>query len=60
MRPKNMKTLISTRQLLLVLVVVGTLFLTPATFAAAPGMTSTAGTAGTFNLTAQDAVFRFG
>src|SRR5580704_11017409 len=55
MRPKNMKTLISTRQLLLVLVVVGTLFLTPATFAAAPGMTSTAGTAGTFNLTAQDA-----
>jgi|HubBroStandDraft_6_1064221.scaffolds.fasta_scaffold02381_2 FtsP/CotA-like multicopper oxidase with cupredoxin domain len=55
MRPKNMKTVISTRQLLLMLVVVGTLFLTPATFAAAPGMTSTAGTAGTFNLTAQDA-----
>jgi FtsP/CotA-like multicopper oxidase with cupredoxin domain len=52
MRPK-MKSLISTTQLLLALVVVGTLFLTPATFAAAPGITGT-GTAGTFNLTAQD------
>ena len=44
MRPK-MKSLISTTQLLLALVVAGTLFLTPATFAAAPGITGT-GTAG--------------
>ena len=49
MRPK-MKSLISMTQLLLVLVVAGTLFLTPATFAAAPGVSGT-----TFNLTAQDA-----
>jgi FtsP/CotA-like multicopper oxidase with cupredoxin domain len=53
MRPK-MKSLISTTQLLLALVVAGTLFLTPATFAAAPGITGQ-GAAGTFKLTAQDA-----
>ncbi len=53
MRPK-MKSLISTTQLLLALVVVGTLFLTPASFAATPGISGT-GTVGTFNLTVQDA-----
>src|SRR5579863_5057313 len=55
MRPMNMKNATSTTQLLLVLVVALTLSLVPAAFAATPGITSTAGTAGTFNLTAQDA-----
>src|ERR1700757_136443 len=57
MMPKNMKNTISITQLLAVLVVVGTLFLAPAAFATTPGISSTsstAGTAGVFNLTAQD------
>jgi hypothetical protein len=48
MRPKNMKNLISITQLV-ALAVVGMLFLTPATFAAAPGISGTS-----FSLTAQD------
>lgn len=55
MRPMNMKNANSKTQLLLTLLVAMTLLLAPAAFAAAPGITSTAGTAGTFNLTAQDA-----
>ena len=55
MRAMNMKNTTRKTQLLLTLIVAVTLFLAPAAFAAAPGMTSTAGTAGTFNLTAQDA-----
>ena len=55
MRPMNMKNTTSKIQLLLALVVAVTLLLAPAAFAAAPGISSTAGTAGTFNLTAQDA-----
>jgi len=55
MRPMNMKNAITKTQLLVALTVAVALLLTPATFAAAPGMTSTAGTPGTFNLTAQDA-----
>ena len=55
MRPMNMKNATSKTQLFLALVVAVTLTLAPAAFAAAPGITSTAGTAGTFNLTAQDA-----
>ena len=55
MRPMNMKNATSKTQLLVALMVAVTLLLTPAAFAAAPGITSTAGTAGTFNLTAQDA-----
>ena len=47
MRAKNMKNATVKTQLLLALVLAATLFLTPAIFAAAPGMTSTAGTAGT-------------
>lgn len=54
MRPMNMKNATSKTQLLLELVVVVTLSLAPAAFAAAPGISSTAGTLGTFNLTAQD------
>jgi len=54
MRPMNMKNATSMTQLLLALTVAITLLFTPAAFAAAPGITSTAGTAGTFNLTAQD------
>src|SRR5579871_1988738 len=54
MRPKNMKNATLKPELLLALVVATILFLAPVTFAAAPGITSTAGTAGTFNLTAQD------
>jgi FtsP/CotA-like multicopper oxidase with cupredoxin domain len=41
-------------QLFLALVLSVTLLLTPTAFAATPGITGTAGTAGTFNLTAQD------
>src|SRR3974390_1748914 len=55
MRPMNMKNATSKTQLFLALVVAVTLSLVPAAFAAAPGITSTAGTAGTFNLTAHDA-----
>jgi hypothetical protein len=55
MRPMNMKNAITKTQLLVALTVAVALLLTPAAFAAAPGMTSTAGTAGTFNLTAQQA-----
>ncbi len=55
MRPMNMKNATSKTQLLLALVVVVTLTLAPAAFAAAPGITSTAGTSGAFSLTAQDA-----
>ena len=54
MRPMNMKNATYKTQLFLALVVAVTLLLTPAVFAAAPGISSTAGTAGTFNLTAQD------
>jgi FtsP/CotA-like multicopper oxidase with cupredoxin domain len=54
MRPMNMKNATSKTQLFLALMVVVALLLTPAAFAAAPGISSTAGTAGTFNLTAQD------
>ncbi len=54
MRPMNMKNTTSKTQLFLTLMVAVTLLLAPAAFAAAPGMTSTAGTVGTFNLTAQD------
>jgi FtsP/CotA-like multicopper oxidase with cupredoxin domain len=55
MRRMNMKNAMSKTRLLLPLVVAVVLSLAPAAFAAAPGMTSTTGTAGTFNLTAQDA-----
>ena len=54
MRAKNMKNTISMSRLLLALMVAAALFLTPAAFASAPGISSTTGTAGTFNLTAQD------
>jgi hypothetical protein len=54
MRPKNMKNATVTTQLLLALVLAATLFLTPAAFAATPGISGT-GAPGTFNLTAQDA-----
>jgi FtsP/CotA-like multicopper oxidase with cupredoxin domain len=54
MRPMNMQNPTSKTQLLLALTVAITLLLAPSAFAAAPGITSTAGTAGTFNLTAQD------
>ena len=50
MRPMNMKTQISKTQLLLTLMVAVTLFLTPAAFAAVPGITGP-----TFNLVAQQA-----
>jgi FtsP/CotA-like multicopper oxidase with cupredoxin domain len=49
----NMKNAMSKTQLLLALVVAVISALAPAAFAAAPGITGT-GTAGTFNLTAQD------
>src|SRR5215469_4476404 len=55
MRPMIMKNATSKTQLLLTLLAAMALPLTPAAFAAAPGISSTAGTAGTFNLTAQDA-----
>jgi hypothetical protein len=50
----NMKNATSKTQLLLPLVVAVVLSLAQAAFAAAPGITTTSGTAGTFNLTAQD------
>ena len=52
MRPMNMKNA-TFKTLFLALMVAVTLFLTPASFAAAPGISGT-GTVGTFNLTAQD------
>ena len=55
MRPMNMTNATPKIQLLVALVVAVTLLLAPGAFAAAPGISSTAGTAGTFNLTAQDA-----
>jgi FtsP/CotA-like multicopper oxidase with cupredoxin domain len=51
----NMKNTTSKTQLLKALVVTATLLLAPVAFAAVPGISSTAGTSGTFNLTAQDA-----
>src|SRR5580704_11556727 len=54
MRRMKMKNATSKTQLLLALVVAVVLSLAQAAFAAAPGITGT-GTAGTFNLTAQDA-----
>jgi Multicopper oxidase len=50
-----MKNATSKTQLFLALVLAVSLSLARPAFAAVPGMTSTAGTAGTFNLTAQDA-----
>ena len=50
MRPKKMKNAISMSQILLVLAAAATLLLTPAAYAAAPGITGP-----TFTLTAQDA-----
>jgi len=55
MRPMNMKNATSKTHLFLALILAVTALIAPAAFAAAPGMTSTAGTVGTFNLTAQDA-----
>ena len=55
MRTMTMKNATFRTQRFLAVVAAAALSLTPAAFAAAPGMTSTAGTAGTFNLTAQDA-----
>ena len=55
MRLMNMKNATFKTQLFLVLVVAVSVLLAPAAFAAVPGITSTSGTAGTFNLTAQDA-----
>ena len=54
MRPMNMKNATSKTQLFLALVVAVTLSLARPVIAAVPGITSTAGTAGTFNFTAQD------
>ncbi len=54
MRPMNMKNATSKTQLFVALVVAATLFLAPAAFAAAPGITGAAGTP-VFNLTAQQA-----
>jgi len=54
MRPKNMKRSTFKTKLLLALVVATTLFLAPAAFAAAPGITGAASTP-VFNLTAQQA-----
>jgi FtsP/CotA-like multicopper oxidase with cupredoxin domain len=51
----NMKNATSKTQLLLALMVAAALSHTPAAFAAAPGMTGTGSTTGTFNLTAHDA-----
>ncbi|HTD54532.1 MAG TPA: multicopper oxidase domain-containing protein, partial [Silvibacterium sp.] len=55
MRRMNMQNAKSKTQLLVALSATIALLFTPAAFAAAPGITSTAGTAGTFYLTAQDA-----
>src|SRR5277367_568880 len=55
MRLMTMKNATCKTQLFPALMVAVTLFFATAAFAATPGITSTAGTAGTFNLTAQDA-----
>jgi FtsP/CotA-like multicopper oxidase with cupredoxin domain len=55
MRATNMKKAISKTQLLLATVVALTLLLTPAAFAAAPGITGGTGATATFNLTARPA-----
>jgi FtsP/CotA-like multicopper oxidase with cupredoxin domain len=55
MRPMNMKNATSKTKLLLALVVAAALFLTPAAFAAAPGISAGTGATVTFSLTAQDA-----
>lgn len=55
MRATNMKKTISKTQLLLATVVALTLLLTPAAFAAAPGITGGTGATATFNLTARPA-----
>jgi FtsP/CotA-like multicopper oxidase with cupredoxin domain len=55
MTPKNMKNAISMTQLLLVLMVGVTLFVTPSAFGAAPGISAGTGAAVTFGLTAQEA-----
>src|ERR1700739_306821 len=54
MRPMKQQNSTSKTQLLLALTVAIVLLFTPAVFAAAPGITSTGGTPGTFNLTVQD------
>ena len=54
MRAMNMKNATFKTLLFVALMMAVMPLLAPAAFAAAPGMTSTAGTAGTFNLTAQD------
>jgi FtsP/CotA-like multicopper oxidase with cupredoxin domain len=51
----NMKIATLKTPLLLMLLAAVILFLTPAAFGAAPGISSTSGTVGTFSLTAQDA-----
>jgi FtsP/CotA-like multicopper oxidase with cupredoxin domain len=55
MRLMNMKNATFKTQLFLALAVAVTLSFAQSAFAAAPGITSTAGSAGTFTLTAQDA-----
>ncbi len=55
MRPMNIKNAPSMTQLFLALTMAVTLSFAPAAFAAAPGISSTAGAIGTFNLTAQNA-----
>ena len=54
MKPMNMLDATSKTRVLLALTVALALLFTTAAFAAVPGISSTAGTAGTFNLTAQD------
>ena len=54
MRAMNMKNATCKTQLFLALIAAVALFLAPAAFAAAPGISGTGATAGTFNLTAQD------
>ena len=53
MRPTNMKNATFKTHLFLALIAT-TLFFAPVSFAAAPGITGTGGTPGTFNLTARD------
>ena len=55
MRHKNMQNATSNTRLLFAVVVAVSLSLAPAAFAATPGIIGTGATAGTFNLTAQDA-----
>ena len=53
MRSKNMKSTIRKTYLVLALALAAALLVAPSANAATPGITSTNGTAGTFNLTAQ-------